>query len=163
VSFHLPELIELDNYENDWDKYFIAVYNVFHNDFVVNKPIFRGKRLGLKKHPEFQGKSATFWHMISEGKNESERIPDIRRCERIGWPFPIIINSNDSDIRCWSNIRNRDKRIILWLVDEDYVVILTERKGYLLPLTAYLLKFDHTRRKMEKEYKAYIKAGGSPQ
>ncbi|MNH30689.1 hypothetical protein D3C79_909980 [compost metagenome] len=44
------------------------------------------KRLGLKRHPVIQGKEATFWHMISEGNDEAERLPDLRRCERIRWP-----------------------------------------------------------------------------
>jgi len=49
-----------------------------------------GKRLGLKRHPMTQNKEATFWHMIQEGSVESERIPDIRRCERIRWPRPSV-------------------------------------------------------------------------
>lgn len=35
------------------------------------------------------GKEATFWHMIQEGRIEEDRTPDIRRCERIRWPKPI--------------------------------------------------------------------------
>jgi hypothetical protein len=28
--------------------------------------------------------------MIQEGRTEDERTPDLRRCERIRWPRPII-------------------------------------------------------------------------
>ena len=158
----LPDLLLLDDYGNDWKRYFEAVYQVFWDNFVQHRPVFRGQRLGLKKYPEFEGKSATFWHMISEGKVESDRIPDLRRCERIGWPAPIIQNSDVPDIRCWSNERNSDKRIILWLVEADYLVVLSERNGYLLPLTAYILSYQHSRDKLEKEYRAFIKAKGAP-
>ena len=30
--------------------------------------------------------------MISEGKVETERTPDISRCERIAWPRPMMDN-----------------------------------------------------------------------
>lgn len=153
----LPDIIELENYDNDWNTYFEAVYKVFEHDFVRTKPFFRGKQLVLKRYPEYQGKSATFWHMISEGKVEDERTPDLRRCERIGWPSPIITNSTDTEVRCWKNSRKGKTRIVLWVLQEDYVVILDERKNYLIPWTAYLLKYANTRRKMEKEYMAYKK------
>ena len=37
-----------------------------------------------------KGKGYAFWHVISEApqsnnRNESERIPNLRRCERIRW------------------------------------------------------------------------------
>jgi len=158
----LPELLLLDDYNNNWNVYFEEVYSVFARDFVYSKPIYRGRRLGLKKDPEYEGKSATFWHIISEGNVESERIPDIRRCERIGWPSPVIQNSTAIEIRCWTNERKGDKRIILWLPQEDYIVVLAERSGYLLLWTAYILKYQNARDKLEREYQSYQKARGAP-
>jgi len=158
----LPDIIELDTYEGDWNAYLQAVYAIFLKDFVHNKPVFRGQRLGLKKYPEFDGKSATFWHFISEGAVEDKRTPDLRRCERIGWPAPVIHNSTDSLVRCWENTRKGDRRIVLWLVPEDYVVVLSKRDGYLLPWTAYILSNQHSKDKLGREYQAYKKAKGSP-
>jgi len=158
----LPEILDFDSFENDWAKYLQAIYTVFLEDFVQNTPVFRGKRLGLKKYPEYDGKSATFWHFISEGSVEAERTPDLRRCERIGWPSPIINHSTDPLVRCWETVRKGDKRIILWLVAVDYVVVLSERKGYLIPWTAYIIKYPHAKAKLEREYQAYIKAKGAP-
>ncbi|MHA8774659.1 hypothetical protein ACYA94_16530, partial [Klebsiella pneumoniae] len=88
--FPLPLLVLLEDYSGVWNDYFEVVYKIFYQDFVLTKPVFRKKRLGLKRHPEYEGKSATFWHMVSTGDQEEERIPDIRRCERIAWPKPII-------------------------------------------------------------------------
>ena len=67
----LPELILLEEFEGDWDRYLEEVYNCFAIDFVDDKPAFEGVRLGLKRHPMYDNKEATFWHMISEGKDES--------------------------------------------------------------------------------------------
>ena len=152
----------MEDYAGDWDAFFEAVYAAFCLDFVQSKPFFQGHRLGLKKYPEYDGKSATFWHMISEGSDEALRTPDLRRCERIRWPRPIIDQSEEPEIRCWETERKGEKRIVLWLVAQDYVVVLAQRTGYILPWTAYLVTYDHTRKKLEREYQAYKKAGGAP-
>lgn len=89
-GFVLPPLLLLEDFGHNWDEYFEAIYKIFCRDFVVSKPNFEGKRFALKKHPMIKGKEATFWHIISEGRLEDNRLPDLRRCERIGWPRPII-------------------------------------------------------------------------
>ena len=72
----LPELIELMAFGGDFNRYLEAVYEMFKNDFIRNRPVFRGIRLGLKKYPTYNGKEATFWHMTSEGKDEQNRLAD---------------------------------------------------------------------------------------
>ncbi len=72
-----------ETYGGDFSRYLEAIYRIFCADFVESKPVFAGKRLGLKRHPVIQGKKLRFWHMISEGNDEAERLPDLRRCERI--------------------------------------------------------------------------------
>lgn len=154
----LPELVLLNNYDGNWDRYLSAIYNFFYEDFVATTPSYRGIKLSLKRHPIVNGKEATFWHLISKGKNEEERIPDLRRCERIRWPKPIIENDKDPVIKVWQNRRKTDTRILLWFEDEDYLVVLTERDGYLLLWTAYLVTQNHQKRKLQKEYETYIKS-----
>lgn len=148
----LPELILLENFGGNWQTFFEQVYQYFHQDFVVSKPIFRGKRLGLKRHPEYQGKSATFWHMISEGNVEEERTPDIRRCECIRWPKPIIENSNAKQLKVWAEIRGNQKRVYIWYEVEGYLVVLDDRKEYILPWTAFYIEHQHERRKYNKRW-----------
>jgi hypothetical protein len=151
----LPELVLLEDYGGSWERYFEVLHSFFKEDFVVNKPVFQGRRLALKRHPMTLGKEVTFWHLISEGQIEADRTPDLRRCERIRWPRPIINNSNDNEIRCWENTRKGEKRICLWLFNHDYLVILAERKGYLLLWTAYIVERSHQKRKLQKEYEKY--------
>jgi hypothetical protein len=158
----LPPLIRIVDFDNKMPAYIEAVYVCFKKDFVDSRPEFRGIRLGLKKHPQQNGKEATFWHLITEGEREEDRTIAINRCERIGWPAPVIRHSEDAEIRCWTNRRSSETRILIWLVADDYLVVLTERKGYILPWTAYTLTYGNTKRKLEKEYEAYKKARGSP-
>jgi len=151
----LPPLVLLEDFKGNWDAYLNAIYSFFKNDFVDNKPVFQGRRLGLKRHPLTQGKEATFWHMISEGKEEENRIPDLRRCERIRWPRPIITHESDPKVKYWISVKRNENRIHIWLEEEDYVVVLADRKGFLLPWTAFLITRGHTREKLRKEYRAY--------
>jgi len=151
----LPELVLFEDFGGDWERFVEALYAYFRNDFVNSQPVFQGQRLGLKKHPLSQGKEATFWHLISEGKDEDERLPDFRRCERIRWPKPIIENSEEASVKVWENQRGGETRICLWLVEEEYLVVLAKRKGYLLPWTAFMVTRPHEKRKRQKEYEAY--------
>lgn len=108
-----------------------------------------------------QGKEATFWHMVSEGKDEADRFPDIRRCERIRWPRPIIENADDEVVKVWTNVRRTtkgpEKRICLWLESREYLVILADRKSYILPWTAYVVDQPHQKGKLQNEYQEYLK------
>lgn len=154
----LPPLMELREFGGDWSAYFEAVYAAFQRDFVHGKPVFRGRRLGLKRHPLSEGKEATFWHMISEGENEGERLPDLRRWERIRWPKPVIEHDQEPEVKVWWNERKREKRICLWFEQENYLVILADRGDYILPWTAYLVEQPHRQRKLQKEYEAWCTA-----
>jgi hypothetical protein len=157
VSEWLPGLVLLGDCEGDWQRYLNALYEFFKKDFVESQPIFEGKRLGLKRHPMSNGKEATFWHMISEGNEEEERIPDLRRCERIRWPRPIIENSRNSVVKVWKNIREREARVCLWLEPQEYLVVLASRKGYILLWTAYVVDQPHRKRKLQKEFEEYCR------
>lgn len=148
----LPEQIFMEKFGGSWHVFFEMVYAAFHRDFVATKPEFRGKRLGLKRHPEYDGKSATFWHMISEGSVEQERTPDIRRCERISWPKPVIENSTDPVLKVWAEPKRKNQRIYIWLESEGYLVVLDDRREYILPWTAFYVEREHQRRKYLKRW-----------
>ncbi len=153
----LPPLVLLDDFEGDWQAYLDAIYDFFKQDFVNYKPVFQGRRLGLKRHPLSLNKEATFWHMIQEGGIEDDRTPDLRRCERIRWIKPIIEGVGGDEVKIWWNQRNSEKRICLWYEKENYLVILADRGNYLLPWTAYLVEQPHRKRKLQKEYEACLK------
>jgi hypothetical protein len=155
----LPELVRLSSYRNDFGRFLDAVYAFFRADFVESRPSFRGERLSLKRHPLVQGKEYTFWHMVSEGSDEATRQPDVPRCERIRWPRPVIEHSTAPALRVWGNVRNGERRVCLWLVANEYLVVLARRKGYLLPWTAYPVTRSHRKAKLKREYEAFRKAG----
>ena len=154
----LPPLILFRDYGGDWNAYVEKLYEHFKRDFVESKPLYNGRRVNLKRHPMEQGKEATFWHLISDGKVEDDRLPDLRRCERIRWPRPIIEHSGDAVVKMWKNKRKDEVRICLWLESQNYLVVLADRKEYVLPWTAYLVEYPHRSRKLQHEYEAYWRA-----
>jgi|SRR5579859_2973734 len=151
----LPDLILLEEYRGNWSQYIEAVYRYFYEDFVQNPPLYERAPIRLKRHPVSQGKEATFWHLTSEGNDEANRLPDLRRCERIRWPKPIIEHEADSLLKVWANERRGEQRICLWLEQEEYLVVLARRPGYTLLWTAYLVTWPHQKRKLQREYEAF--------
>jgi hypothetical protein len=156
--FNLPNLIELDEFNGDFLKYLEAVYECFKRDFIINRPIFRGVRLGLKKYPLFQEKEATFWHMTSEGEDEANREPALRRMERISWPAAMINKSEHPYLKVWENTRANKTNILIFHEEENYLVVLRKAKDYILPWTAYLIEYKSRKEKLLKEYEVYIKS-----
>lgn len=154
----LPDLILLEHYKGDFSKFLNAVYDVFKADFIDSKPFFRGVRLGLKKHPISDGKEASFWHITSEGDNEENRQPDLRRMERIKWPASLINNSEHPYLKVWENRRGNKNNILIFHEEEQYLVILRKVKDYLLPWTAYLIEHNARKNKLLKEYEDYKNA-----
>lgn len=151
----LPKLIELNSFKGNWDSYLEHIYSVYTQDFIASKPIYNGTPIAVKRHPQEHGKDATFWHITSEGIVENERTPDLRRCERIAWPKPIIDNHNNNTLKIWKNKREGETRVLLWFEEAEYLVVLSERKGYTLFWTAYPVTRGHSKRKLQKEYESY--------
>ncbi len=152
-----PELIILSDYAN-WKEYLDAIYKVFCDDFVSSKPRYPGKRFALKRFPITFEKEATFWHLIQEGKVEEDRTPDLRRCERIRWPRPIIEAMPSHQVRVWRNVRGKNERIVIAIQDFSYVVILDDREDYVMLWTAYCVEHHHRRKKLQREFEEWIRS-----
>lgn len=158
IILELPEIIELSEYNGNIHNYMNAIYEVFRRDFVLSKPNFKGKRLGLKKFPLVAGKEYTFYHFTHDGKNENDREPNLRRMERMPFPRPMIDCSNCESLRVWRVKRGSKERILIFHEEESYLVVLEDRGSYILPWTAYLVEYPNKRRRLIKEYEAYISA-----
>lgn len=157
----LPPLVLLEDSYGDWNAYEQTLYDWFTVDFLETLPLWPEKRVGLKRHPLSKGKEATFWHFISEGKTEADRLVDVRRCERIRWPRPTMeafTNKRPQEgdsIVWWKNQRGGEWRYLLALPDFSYLVVVAERADYVLPWTQYCVEHKNRRESYRKEYEAY--------
>jgi len=154
----LPPLIEYEDF-GEWPKYEIAVYARFKGDFLnpLSPVLFRGCPVAIKRHPMIDGREAAFWHCISEGLETENRTPDFHRCARIPWLRPCI--EHEAELKVWTERRNGEDRIHLWLESEGYLIVLALRKGsqgtpYLLLWTAFHVRHTHEKLRYERRYLA---------
>jgi hypothetical protein len=158
----LPEELHYNDYDGDWDRFLADVYAVFVRDFKQSKPSYQSFPITYDANIE-DGKEAVFWHIIQrEDSHAGIRVPDFERCERIPWPRPMIEHPADSAISVWENIRNRQTRVLIWLEQFDYLVVLAKRPKAIILVTAYCTDFAYTRKKLIKERDEYCKKMQKP-
>lgn len=156
----LPGLILLSDHGDQWQKYIDAVFAIFYRDFIESQPKFKGCWVRCRRDPIYDGKEAGFWHCTSEGSNEEKRIPDLRRCERIGWVRAILEHAEDPHVNSWSNTHHGELRWLLWFQEEFIVIVgerIRKRDGfrYFQLITAYVTEEEHRKRKLRKERDDY--------
>lgn len=136
--YPLPPLILLDQFNGNWNSYQDALYNIFL-DSIVNKLTFLDLPVSCRYFQPIAEMHRCFWHLISEGeRTDEERIPNIRRCERIRWIPHLINNYRAGELLCWENKRGTNKNSVLWLPSENYMIVLSRRNNYYLLTTAYI-------------------------
>ena len=146
------------------DEYVHALYKIFLAD-LVSRPLYwkrDGLTVSLRRNPEIDGRHAIFWHIISGGSgDESCRQLEPQRCIRLRWIRIIIEIFNaefprEFDIRWWIDTKRASKpRYVITRPNFDYVVVVEQRKGYALLVTAYYAEQAHRRRKLKREHDGY--------
>ena len=132
-----PDLLRLNDFGGDWPTYEAALNRVFMGEIARAGLVFQGDAVNCRRHEEFAGRWASYWHLVQEGKVEEDRTPDLRRCERLRWvPWVIQNASAHPEIEEWQNVRKTETNTLLWY-REEYLVILGRRNGYWLLRSAY--------------------------
>lgn len=167
----LPKLVLMSDFGNNWEEYYEYLYKSYLKDFKdeKNKPFIFDKEIRTRKHPEIENKDQTFFHITSNKEysqtdDENDRLPDLRRCERIKWPRKIIENYNCNKecpgckkIKLWKENYRNNERIYILFENFRYIVILEEREEYVLFITAFYIEHEHQLKKQLKKYEKYIK------
>ncbi len=149
------ELPPLYKFHGNWDAYVNEIYKIYLDEIVDAGHTFQGLPIRHKFIPKTDNKGYGFWHLISEGRVEEDRIIDIQRCERIRWIAWIIEYAETSHrISWWENRRKSSKNVVLWAENEEFAVILSKRSGYYLLTTAYVVK-PNRKRSFAKERDNY--------
>ena len=160
----LEEIKTLNDYRGNFEYYNDYLYEIFKSDLYNNKLIYRGRPVSLKKYPENDGKEFSFLHLTSKDfqhtGNEDERLPDLRRCERLHWIKPGIETNHlekckqDCFLTYIKPYKNKDRYHLLNYEDR-YMIVLEDRKKYFLLITAYYIEYDNTLERKLKEYQKY--------
>ena len=138
-----PDLLLLEDFNGDWNTYVDELYRIFMTEVTLGGLRFRNRKVNCRRKEETFGRWASFWHLTQHGPVEEDRLPDLRRCERIRWVRWTI----ETALACphideWQNRRGEETSTLLWY-REEYLVVLAERKDYWLLKTAYCTDPSH--------------------
>lgn len=151
----LPPMVSVSPWTRDT---FNRLYSVFEQDFKRSQPVYRGNTVWFFPEKE-EGKELIFWHLTHrEDKDTGERLPDMRRCERLPWIRAAIENSDKPEVVDWDyGEGDGSVKTYLWLRDFDFLVLMKKyRDGRRRLITSYFVDYPHKRRKLEKKYKARV-------
>lgn len=160
----LPEQLYLNDYHGNWNLYIDDVYAYFRIDFIDTSSNFKGVPIHIRFNPLHHNKAAIFWHIISCGKDEENRLPDLRRCERIRWIKPII-ECSTNEVCIWETVRpykgQTQRRLNISLPNFEFLVILGVHTDRYDLITAFPIEWETKRKKLEQEYRMSLKKEGS--
>ena len=160
----LPELLLLQDYDNNWMPYENALYSVFKNDFILSCPTFEGQEVWIRRYPMEFDKENSFFHVTCKDFGKTgEREPDLRRCERIKWIRSFIENYNCDPSLCegcdgikvWKEPYKNRFRVNLFFEEERFIVILEPRERYCSLVTAFYITYQHQIEKRLRKYEQY--------
>src|SRR3546814_6601574 len=93
-----------------WPAYETELHRIFIAEIARGGIEFDGFRVNCRRLPEAAGRWASFWHLVQEGRVEDDRLPDLRRCERIRWVRWVIENATaNAEIDIWQNTRGTEE------------------------------------------------------
>jgi hypothetical protein len=152
----IPEMVNVSPWTADT---FDILYTIFSRDFKETKPIYQG--FVVWHFPELDdGKEKVFWHLTHQEDNDAgERLPDLRRSERLPWVRKMIDNSNKEEILHWDYKEGRGTiHTYIWLKDYDFLVIMKKYPdGRRRIITSFFIEYNNYRIKTEKKYSKRIK------
>jgi hypothetical protein len=159
----LPPRLSYDDYDGEWDRFLRDAYAVFEQDFKGDLPLFEGRRVEYKRTVEGDWEEG-FWHIASEkDPRTGMRQLEIRRCERVMWVRPIIMNSHDPAVLVWPDPWGGSiERPHLWLREADYLVVLEPKRSHYVLVTAHPTEYAHTKRSLAKRYERWLKMQAPP-
>lgn len=148
---------------DEWKIYENTLYEIFKEDFIASPPNYENNKVVIRKHPMFQEKEEAFFHITCQDyQKDGERVPDLRRCERIRWAKAFIENAkcNKECFKCgglkvWDKPHKGTVRTHILFEEQKYIVVLEKRTEYTLLITAFYLDYEHALRKKLKEYEKY--------
>lgn len=134
------------------------LYEVFKNDFIINKCYLADKILIDPKSDQLHdGKEEIFWHVVTR-KDRGRRKLDKHRACRIKWIKPIILNHTHEKIKMFYYFEDTGKvRLYLWAYEVDFVVILQKlgvKSSYLV--TSFYIDNQKKRDVFQRKYTDYI-------
>lgn len=170
----LPEMASV----NPWtESTYQMLYEIFCRDIRDANLKYMGHDVWIFLEME-DGREAIFWHLTSrkpklekiprrkrkffpavQEDTEQERLPDLRRCERLPWVKPLIEHPTEAEVLAWDH-EEGDKTIktYIWIQGYNFVVIMKkfpDEKRRLI--TSFYVDNEYKRNDFLRKYADRIK------
>lgn len=163
----LPNIIECENLSK-WNEYLDKLYKgIFKPQFLDSCPIFKGWKVYIRKEPRDGEWEHGFTHMthvnLLHKSDPNDRIPDLRRSERLNWVKPIIQHYQCAEenecgqILYWEEMFRGRVRCNLLFESERFLVVLERAKDVYFIITSFYIEKEWELSKRIKKYNAYRK------
>ncbi|MCK5131581.1 MAG: hypothetical protein KAR40_05455 [Candidatus Sabulitectum sp.] len=168
----IPPILRVRPWEADT---YDMLYGVFCEDIRDSKLIYAGHDVWFFRQEFENGKEALFWHLTTQKppkiprrmqkfvnngtyKEETERLPDLLRCERLCWINPIICNHHKKEILDWDYEEgNGTIKTYLWLKGHSFLVVLKYfPNGCRRLITSFYVNSSYKRKDLERKLSCRI-------
>ena len=170
----LPEIASVNPWtENTYE----MLYAIFCRDIRDCNLLYNGNDVWIFPDTE-DGKELIFWHLTTRGvkrqktprrkrkyypewqtDTKTERLPDLRRCERLPWIKPLLEHPSEPEVLTWDYEEgDRTIKTYAWIKDNDFVVIMKkypDDKRRLI--TSFYVDKSFKRKDFERKYANRIK------
>ena len=174
----MPDWLPEKAVVNPWTE---STYEMLYAIFCLD---IRDSNLRYSGHPVWifpeleDGKEKVFWHLTtrlyrqekiprrkrkfypnSRTDTEPQRLPDLRRCERLTWVKPLIEHASEPEILAWDYEEgNRTIKTYIWMKDYDFVVIIKKfPDGSRRLITSFYVDKGYKREDFKRKYANRIK------
>lgn len=170
----LPEMAPV----NPWtEATYDMLYEIFCRDIRDSNLKYSGHGVWIFRDLE-DGKEAIFWHLTSRKEKakkiprrkrkffpadqeviQPERLPDMRRCERLPWIKPLIEHPADPEVLAWDyDEGDRTVKTYVWIREYDFVVILKKfPDGRRRLITSFYVDSQYKKNDFTRKYANRIK------
>ena len=165
----LPEMAPVNPWTADT---YEMLYVIFCRDIRDSGLRYAGKEVWIFKNME-DGKETIFWHLTSRKKKEEriprrkrkfftnahnnlepERLPDLRRCERLPWVKPLIEHFGDPEVLAWDYEEgDRTIKTYVWMREFNFVVIMKKfPDGKRRLITSFYVDSKYKKQDFQRKY-----------
>ncbi len=136
----MPSKLVPSLFGGNLNSYKEALYTIFKRDFIDNDVFYHGKKVDIIHEKLFEDKERSFWHIISEGKEDIHRTPITWRAEVLPWTRPLIQEDGTCpEYKEWKKYHDKTKRdrYYIWCSAINFLVILEDRDTHFKLISAY--------------------------
>lgn len=151
--FRLPDLLLFEDHGNRWPDYEEALWGQFRRDFLLYHPQLDGLPIWFNRTLAQNGKEQGFWHLTDSGSDiEADRVPDMRRCERLAWVRYVLDHADSAHVLSSEEGTSKGIKRRLTLDDFSYLIVLKRARTHYFLVTAYHIEYEHERRKLRRRH-----------